>query len=158
MSMDPEASLPLPDPDQEAALIAELREDAEIATRCVGWISASDDPKPRVDEHLSWRAAKVIADLRARATAAEAERDKAQKMLGVYEEQHEDTSELVRFMSGQIKELKAEAEALREALIGLDQRIWVDPQVIDRAGEWRDYIRAALIQPATPANSEEATR
>ena len=41
--------------------------------------------------------------------------------------------------------LDAENLRLRAALCALDQRIFNDPQVIERAGEWRDLIARALV-------------
>lgn len=66
-------------------------------------------------EHQVWLS-NQLAKAEAARDAACARAERAEKMLGAYEEQQEDTSKLVQFMSGRIKELKAENARLCAAL------------------------------------------
>jgi hypothetical protein len=45
-------------------------------------------------------------------------------------------------------ELEAERDRLRAALLDLDSLIFHDQQVIERAGIFREHIRAALLDPS----------
>ena len=83
----------------------------------------------------------------ARADAAEARADELQGLL-VTQEICADR------LATEIADTRAEVADLREAFVGLDQRIWTDPQEIERAGEWRTFIARALTTAKGDANVE----
>jgi hypothetical protein len=82
------------------------------------------------------------------------QRDSARDLIDIMRAQAADDLRELDAFEARATTAEAAVARLTEALLRLDEMIYQDPQVIERAGEWRDFISAAL-SPITPAEQEQ---